>query len=273
MARLTVEDGNASTLAHAEHAPAAADHATPAQAPGSKKRVDARTDIYSLGCSLYYLLTGHPPVAKRTVPQLPEVQQKLPPASIYGDRPDAPSRLVDICTLMMAKKPEERYQTAADVAAALAQWIAAPEYQATSPSDSGLSLVQSPPAVADVAPPAAPAQPADAKGAAPPRRSSPQEEPPPRLPPVLAKRPAGRIPPKVSPPAARPPQQSAARPFPLSLEDAMASPPDRAHEPLGETQRHAHLASRKKTPVWIWIVVAVGTVLAIALAVVALKAS
>ncbi|MGW8256354.1 MAG: hypothetical protein ACWGMZ_02595, partial [Thermoguttaceae bacterium] len=49
--------------------------------------------------------------------------QKQMPESIFKDRPDAPQELVDIFLKMSAKKPEQRYQTMADVAGALTEWL------------------------------------------------------------------------------------------------------------------------------------------------------
>jgi hypothetical protein len=46
------------------------------------------------------------------------------PASIYEDRPDAPQALVDVCTRMMAKTPEARFQTSKEIADVLAAWLA-----------------------------------------------------------------------------------------------------------------------------------------------------
>ncbi len=85
--------------------------------------MDARADIYSLGCSLYYVLTGHPPFDEGTLPQRLMAHQKQQPPSIYDSRPDAPADLVDICLKMMAKKPANRYQSAQEVAEALGQWL------------------------------------------------------------------------------------------------------------------------------------------------------
>ena len=101
-----------------------ADYLAPEQAIDSHG-VDARADIYSLGCSLYFLLTGHPPFPDGTLPQRLMAHQKQPPPSIWKDRPDAPADLVEICLRMMAKQPAERYQSAQEVADALAAWLAA----------------------------------------------------------------------------------------------------------------------------------------------------
>lgn len=118
-------DGNLAslTVTHQENVLGTADYLAPEQARDSHG-VDARADIYSLGCSLYYMLTGHAPFPDGTLPQrLMRHQKEMPPA-ITLDRPDAPADLVEICTRMMAKKPADRYQTAGEVADALTQWLA-----------------------------------------------------------------------------------------------------------------------------------------------------
>ena len=85
--------------------------------------MDARADIYGLGCSLYFLLTGHPPFVGGTLPQRLIMHQTQEPPSIHLDRPDAPADLVAICQTMLAKRPEHRYQSAVEAADALAQWL------------------------------------------------------------------------------------------------------------------------------------------------------
>jgi len=122
LARFTDEDRASLTVAYDENVLGTADYLAPEQALDSHG-VDARADIYSLGCSLYYLLTGHPPFAEGTLPQRLMAHVKQPPPSVYRDRPDAPRDLVEICMRMMAKKPEQRYQSAREVAAALAHWL------------------------------------------------------------------------------------------------------------------------------------------------------
>ncbi len=115
LARFTDEDKASLTVAFDENVLGTADYLAPEQALDSHG-VDARADIYGLGCSLYYLLTGHPPFPGGTLPQRLMMHQKQPPPSILLDRPDAPADLIEICLKMMAKKPDDRYQTAAEVA-------------------------------------------------------------------------------------------------------------------------------------------------------------
>jgi serine/threonine-protein kinase len=117
------DDSQASlTIAHDENVLGTADYLAPEQAVNSH-RVDTRVDIYSLGCTLYFALTGHPPFPDGTLPQRLMKHQTAEPANISKERPGVPAELVSICQRMMAKSPDKRYQTAGEVAEALAKWL------------------------------------------------------------------------------------------------------------------------------------------------------
>lgn len=115
------KDADAS-LGGAEHVLGTADYVAPEQAINSSQ-VDPRADIYSLGCTLYFLLTGHPPFDSGSPLDRMNAHQHQPPASILDDRPDAPDPLVAICQRMMQKSPERRFQSAAEVQRALSGWL------------------------------------------------------------------------------------------------------------------------------------------------------
>lgn len=81
--------------------------------------VDIRADIYSLGCTFYHLLTGHGPYSGTQAQKMLKHQQAdIPDARL--ERPDVPAEVADILTRMMAKRSEDRFQTPAEVAVALA---------------------------------------------------------------------------------------------------------------------------------------------------------
>jgi serine/threonine protein kinase len=124
------------TLAHEESVLGTADYLAPEQALNSHA-ADRRSDIYSLGCTLYFLLTGHPPFNQGTIRERLLKHQVETPPSIYKDRPDAPPGLVNVCNRMMSKKPESRYQSAEEVVQALASWLADRGYETGGPGSSG----------------------------------------------------------------------------------------------------------------------------------------
>ncbi len=76
-------------------------------------------DIYSLGCSLYFLLTGQPPFPGGTAIQKVMSHIESRPKSVAEVRSDVPEELVQIVDRLMAKKPSDRCQTPAEVALAL----------------------------------------------------------------------------------------------------------------------------------------------------------
>jgi len=79
------------------------------------KHVDRRSDIYSLGCMLYTLITGEVPFKGNTTLDLLRAKEegKFPPARRLN--PDVPEKLDLIIDKMMAKNPEHRYQTCAEL--------------------------------------------------------------------------------------------------------------------------------------------------------------
>jgi serine/threonine protein kinase len=123
LAKFTEEDRASLTIQYDENVLGTADYLAPEQAIDSHS-VDGRADVYSLGCTLYFLLTAHPPFPGGTLPQRLMAHQKQQPVSIAVERPDAPADLIAICTKMMAKKPADRYQSMDDVAEALRRWLA-----------------------------------------------------------------------------------------------------------------------------------------------------
>jgi serine/threonine-protein kinase len=116
------------TVAHNENVLGTADYLSPEQALNSHK-VDLRADIYSLGCTLYYVLTGHPPFPDGTLAQRIFKHQSQMPEDIRKERPEVPRDLADICTKMMQKRPEKRYSNMRDVADALENWLVTHGYK------------------------------------------------------------------------------------------------------------------------------------------------
>ncbi len=100
-----------------------ADYLAPEQALNSHK-VDHRADIYGLGCTLYFLLTGSAPFPEGTIAQRIAKHQTQMPTEIKKLRPDCPGELDGICTKMLQKDPRFRYSSAQQVAEVLREWLA-----------------------------------------------------------------------------------------------------------------------------------------------------
>jgi uncharacterized protein (TIGR03067 family) len=93
---------------------------------------DIRADIYSLGCTLYDLLTGKPPFPEGTAMQKVIGHLERTPQPLGEVRPGVPTELVQVVAKMMAKDPAERYQTPAEAAEAVAPF-AVPDRSAGGP--------------------------------------------------------------------------------------------------------------------------------------------
>lgn len=94
------------------------DFLAPEQANDARS-ADGRADIYSLGCTLYYLLTGKPPFPADTALKRLMAHQDRPAPSLRATRPEVPAALEQTYLAMMAKRPAERPQTMSDVVLAL----------------------------------------------------------------------------------------------------------------------------------------------------------
>ncbi|MGV3484326.1 MAG: serine/threonine protein kinase [Planctomycetaceae bacterium] len=123
LALVAAQDNESLTVAHNENVLGTADYLAPEQALNSHK-VDHRADIYGLGCTLYYLLTGRPPFPEGTLAQRIAKHQSEMPTPIKKLRPDCPGEIEGICVKMIQKDPQYRYQSAADVAEALRKFAA-----------------------------------------------------------------------------------------------------------------------------------------------------
>src|SRR5262245_34681213 len=109
--------------------------------------VDIRSDIYSLGATLYFLLTGRAPFESESLAQKLVGHQFRIPAAVQSISSDVPLGLADVATRMLAKDPADRFQTPAEVWAALAEFAgmgppapAPEEMPATSASEYRLGL-------------------------------------------------------------------------------------------------------------------------------------
>ena len=86
------------------------DYISPEQAR-DPRGVDVRSDLYSLGCTLFYMLTGRPPFPEGTVLQKLLQHQEDAPPDVRTLNPSVPPDLAAILTKLMAKDRDRRYQT------------------------------------------------------------------------------------------------------------------------------------------------------------------
>jgi serine/threonine protein kinase len=99
-----------------------ADYVSPDQWRDSR-RVTTKTDIYALGCSLYCLLTGKPPFGWHDTPSVIDKMNAhlhRAPALVHERRPDVPPQLSDLIASALAKDPDQRIASAAELARSLA---------------------------------------------------------------------------------------------------------------------------------------------------------
>ena len=94
------------------------DYLAPEMASG-EAQADPRVDIYSLGCTMFFLLTGQVPYPETTLIERILAHQEKPPRDPRELRPDTPKELAYIILKMEEKKPEDRYQSMDEVLAAL----------------------------------------------------------------------------------------------------------------------------------------------------------
>jgi serine/threonine-protein kinase len=97
------------------------DYMSPEQAKNSST-VDGRSDLYSLGCTFYFLLTGQPPFPTGTTLEKLLQHQMDAPKHVQLVRHDIPEEVAAIVHTLLAKRPEDRFQNGAAVAAALERW-------------------------------------------------------------------------------------------------------------------------------------------------------
>jgi serine/threonine-protein kinase len=112
-----------STLTHEGTVMGTPDFMAPEQAK-SAHQADVRADLYSLGCTFYYLLTGQVPFPGGTFIEKVDKHRWEEPPPVEQLRADVPPALAAIVRKLMAKRPEDRYQAPAELMADLSPMAA-----------------------------------------------------------------------------------------------------------------------------------------------------
>jgi serine/threonine protein kinase len=97
------------------------DYMSPEQGKNSSN-VDARSDLYSLGCTFYFLLAGRPPFPGGSTLEKLLHHQMDSPAHIQLLRPEVPNAVAAVLHKLLAKRPEDRFQNGGALAKALERW-------------------------------------------------------------------------------------------------------------------------------------------------------
>ena len=125
LAKFEVDDDKEASLTkdHNENVLGTVDYLSPEQARDSHG-VDHRADIYSLGCTLYFLLVGHAPFPEGSLAQRILKHQQQKPTPIEEKRDGLPKRLIEICNHLMEKDPDKRPQCGNDAYELLGEYLA-----------------------------------------------------------------------------------------------------------------------------------------------------
>jgi serine/threonine protein kinase len=91
-----------------------------------EKSLDGRSDLYAVGCLLHHMLTGRPPFHAEGPAELVTQHLTAPSPRLADFGVDAPAAVQDLAHALLAKRPEDRPDSAADVYAALAPYLPAP---------------------------------------------------------------------------------------------------------------------------------------------------
>ncbi len=131
LAKVTSEGAVDGGLTHEGQMLGTPDFIAPEQISNAQT-ADIRADIYSLGCTLYYLLTGKPPFQGDSLYDILQAHHSMDATPLNLVRPEVPVELAAIVAKMMAKEPGRRFQEPKEVAQALKPFFkagAAPRWE------------------------------------------------------------------------------------------------------------------------------------------------
>ena len=133
LAKVTSEGQTDSNLTREGQMVGTPDFIAPEQIRDAKS-ADIRADIYSLGCTLYYLLTGGPPFRGEHLWDIYQAHFSMDAVPLNLVRPEIPVELAAMVAKMMAKEPGRRFQMPGEIARALTPFFKAPSTQSPGPS-------------------------------------------------------------------------------------------------------------------------------------------
>jgi serine/threonine protein kinase len=113
---------------------------SPEQACGD--RVDHRSDLFSLGCVMYAMCTGHSPFRGNSIAHVIKRVTQDEPRSIAEQNPEIPLWLIEIVNSLLQKKSEHRLQSAADLAAILDKHLSRIQHPSESGSHSAINAIE-----------------------------------------------------------------------------------------------------------------------------------
>ena len=143
LAKVTSEGAVDGGLTHEGQMLGTPDYIAPEQISNAR-RADIRADIYSLGCTLYYLLTGKPPFQGDSLYDILQAQHSMNATPLNLVRPEVPVELAALVAKMMAKEPQRRFQTPKEVAEALKPFFKAGNLPVGSKPDISLTRSEMP---------------------------------------------------------------------------------------------------------------------------------
>jgi len=117
------------------------DYISPEQAMGEP--VDGRSDVYSLAVTLFFLLAGRPPFQADSSLAIALMHAYEPPPPLSAFRDDITPQIDRVIEKALAKKPEDRYQTAGMFSAAFAEAVANIEYYVPTDSEASMKAMAS----------------------------------------------------------------------------------------------------------------------------------
>ena len=118
LAKVTSEGAVDGGLTHEGQMLGTPDYIAPEQISNAR-HADIRADIYSLGCTLYYLLTGQPPFRGDSLYDILQAHHSMDATPLNLVRPEVPVEVAAIVSKMMAKEPQRRFREPKEVAQAL----------------------------------------------------------------------------------------------------------------------------------------------------------